>query len=77
MAMKIRIAKDELLKTKILYKFYTLLVPDSSVTASVKTFTNASSFIFNMSGLSCHVCFTSEDSIHAGHHHGQQQPLFE
>jgi len=47
------------------------MVPDSSVIASMKTFMNASSFIFNMSGLSCQACFASEDGIHAGHHYGQ------
>ena len=47
------------------------MVADSSVTSSVRTFTNASSFILNMSVLSCQVCFASEDGIHARHHHGQ------
>jgi len=72
MAMKIRIAFI-LHKMKNFYrrKFYPFTVPDSSVTASVKTFMNASSFIFHISVLSCQVCFASKDSIHAGHHQGQ------
>jgi hypothetical protein len=37
----------------------------------MKTFTNALSFIFNMSLLVCEVCFAREDGIHAGHHHSQ------
>jgi hypothetical protein len=62
------ITTDEELLKKKMYKFYTLTVSDSSVTASVKTFMNASRFIFNMSVLNCQVCFASEDGIHGDHH---------
>ena len=43
---------EEVLKKKMLYKFYTLIVSDTSVTAFVKTFRNTSRFI-----LTC-LCWT-------------------
>jgi hypothetical protein len=62
-------SKDaKLLKKRYSYNRYTLTVSDSRVTASVKTFMNVSSFIFNLFVLDCKVCFMTEDGIHAGHH---------